>query len=107
MFRATYRLQLHKNFPFTEAAKLTKYLGDLGISHLYLSPILEAQAGSNHGYDGIDPTKVSCERGGEEAFRKFLAKVKNTKGLQGVILDIVPNHLAASWHNPAWWDVLL
>jgi (1->4)-alpha-D-glucan 1-alpha-D-glucosylmutase len=107
MFRATYRLQLHKNFQFTDAAQVTKYLEDLGISHLYLSPILESREGSLHGYDGIDPTQISSERGGDEGLRELLLQIEKTKNLDGAILDIVPNHLAAHWKNPAWWDVLL
>jgi len=105
-FRATYRLQLRKEFPFSAAAKVIPYLDELGISHLYLSPILESVAGSNHGYDGIDPTKISAERGGAEGLEKLVAKLRTRRGLQGMILDLVPNHLAADWHNPAWWDVL-
>ncbi|MDX6504225.1 MAG: (1-_4)-alpha-D-glucan 1-alpha-D-glucosylmutase [Gaiellaceae bacterium] len=95
---ATYRLQLTKDFGFREALELVPYLRALGISHLYLSPSLEAQAGSTHGYDVIDPTRISEERGGEEAFRALCSA-----GLK-VILDIVPNHMAASADNPWWAD---
>jgi (1->4)-alpha-D-glucan 1-alpha-D-glucosylmutase len=106
MFRATYRLQLHSNFRLEDAADLTRYLNDLGVSHLYLSPIFEARPGSNHGYDGTDPSRISAERGGEEAFEKLIGQLRKAPGLEGVILDIVPNHLAATWQNPYWWDVL-
>lgn len=106
LFRSTYRLQIQKDFTFQEAAKIVAYLDELGISHLYLSPILESRPGSNHGYDGIDPTKISEERGGEEGFQKLIKKVEKAKSIEGVILDIVPNHLASSWRNPAWWDVM-
>ncbi|WP_421118630.1 alpha-amylase family glycosyl hydrolase [Aquihabitans daechungensis] len=101
-WRATYRIQLTPEFGFAEAAGLVPYLSDLGVSHLYLSPILEAVAGSTHGYDGTDPTRVSEERGGEAAFRE-LAEVAHRHGL-GVLVDIVPNHLAAHESTPWWAD---
>lgn len=91
---------------------MSGYLAELGISHLYLSPILEARPGSDHGYDTIDPTRVSDERGGEEGFARLAARIERGRdggrggGLEGLILDVVPNHVAASWRNPAWWDVL-
>src|ERR1700704_5842612 len=97
-FRATYRLQLTPDFGFAEARALVPYLRDLGISHLYLSPSLQARAGSQHGYDVIDPRHISQELGGEGEFRKLA-----TSGL-GVILDIVPNHMAAVDENPFWRD---
>lgn len=105
-FLATYRLQLHKGFKFQEAAQWVEYFHELGISHLYLSPIFESVPGSTHGYDGLNPQKISSERGGEQGFIDLLQAAQK-EGLQGVILDIVPNHLAADWRNPAWWDVLL
>jgi len=101
-WRATYRLQLTPEFGFSEAAALVPYLSDLGISHLYLSPILEAVAGSTHGYDGTDPTRVSEDRGGEAAFRE-LAATAHRHGL-GILVDIVPNHLAAHESTPWWAD---
>jgi (1->4)-alpha-D-glucan 1-alpha-D-glucosylmutase len=67
--RATYRLQLHKGFPFPEAEAIVPYLADLGISHVYASPITTARSGSMHGYDVIDATRVNPELGGEEAPR--------------------------------------
>jgi (1->4)-alpha-D-glucan 1-alpha-D-glucosylmutase len=97
-FRATYRLQLTPDFGFAEARALVPYLRDLGISHLYLSPSLQARAGSQHGYDVVDPRHISQELGGEEEFRKLA-----TSGL-GVILDIVPNHMAAVDESPFWRD---
>ena len=99
-------MQLRKSFPLDQAARITGYLDDLGISHLYLSPILEARAESNHGYDAIDVTKISEERGGEAGFERLVSQVEKSKNIEGLILDIVPNHVAASWKNPAWWDVL-
>src|SRR4051794_2119729 len=97
-FRATYRLQLTADFGFREALELVPYLRDLGISHLYLSPSLQARANSTHGYDVVDPRRISDALGGEDAFRE-LAEA----GL-GVILDIVPNHMAAVDENEFWRD---
>ncbi|HEX7675059.1 MAG TPA: malto-oligosyltrehalose synthase [Bdellovibrio sp.] len=105
-FRSTYRLQLHKDFTFADARKILGYLSKLGISHVYLSPILESVEGSNHGYDGVNPTVISAERGGEEEFESLVRRISQDKSLEGLILDIVPNHLATHSSNPAWWDVL-
>ncbi|HKP18990.1 MAG TPA: alpha-amylase family glycosyl hydrolase [Gaiellaceae bacterium] len=100
--RATYRLQLGPQLDFRGARELVPYLRDLGISHLYLSPSLQARAGSTHGYDVVDPTSVSEELGGEEELRRLCEA-----GL-GVVLDVVPNHMAASEdENPFWRDPLL
>ncbi|MFL5962394.1 MAG: alpha-amylase family glycosyl hydrolase [Gaiellaceae bacterium] len=100
-FRATYRLQLTPEFGFAAARELVPYLRDLGISHLYLSPSLQARAGSQHGYDVIDPRRISDALGGEEEFRKLAGA-----GL-GVILDIVPNHMSAVDESPFWRDLEL
>ena len=97
-FRCTYRLQLRPGFGFREAKELVPYLQRLGVSHLYLSPVLEARAASTHGYDVVDPTTVSEQLGGEDALRK-LAGV----GL-GVVLDVVPNHMAVGDENRFWRD---
>jgi len=101
---ATYRLQLQPEFGFADAGKLVGYLARLGVSHLYLSPILEAVAGSQHGYDVVDPTKVRRELGGVDGFRALVDEA-HRHGL-GIVLDIVPHHMAASHENPWWWDVL-
>ena len=101
---ATYRLQLHAGFTFDDAAAVVPYLVDLGISHLYLSPILQAVPGSTHGYDQCDPGRVSDELGGEDGFR-HLSSVARAHGL-GIVLDIVPNHMATSETNPWWWELL-
>jgi (1->4)-alpha-D-glucan 1-alpha-D-glucosylmutase len=99
------RLQLHKGFTFADAAALVPYLVDLGISHVYASPILTARAGSLHGYDVVDPTSVNPELGGESAFRDFVAVLRSA-GL-GLIVDIVPNHMAVGGSDNPWWiDVL-
>jgi len=100
-FRAIYRLQLTPEFGFTEARGLVPYLQELGVSHLYLSPSLQAREGSQHGYDVIDPRHISPALGGEEAFRALAGA-----GL-GVILDIVPNHMAAVDESPFWRDLAL
>ena len=103
--RATYRIQFHKDFPFSAAAVLAPYLRDLGISHLYASPILTARSGSNHGYDVVDCTRINPELGGEAAFRS-LAKMLRDHDI-GIILDIVPNHMAVGGaDNPMWLDLL-
>lgn len=101
---ATYRLQLSVDFDLDAASGLIDYLRRLGISHLYLSPILQASPGSNHGYDVADPTRVSDDLGGEEALLRLFDKLSEAG--MGAIIDIVPNHLAAIPENPWWWDVL-
>ncbi|MFW5933922.1 MAG: malto-oligosyltrehalose synthase, partial [Actinomycetota bacterium] len=103
--RATYRLQLHPGLTFADAARLVPQLAELGISHLYLSPCLEAVPGSTHGYDVVDPTRIRAELGGEAGLRQ-LAATAHHAGL-GLVLDIVPNHVGlVSPHNPWWWDIL-
>jgi (1->4)-alpha-D-glucan 1-alpha-D-glucosylmutase len=101
-FRATYRLQLGEGMTFAGAAALVPYLRDLGVSHLYLSPAFAARAGSAHGYDVIDPTRLSDALGGEQGFRS-LAATARAAGL-GIVLDIVPNHMATDDANPYWAD---
>ncbi|MEH6676405.1 malto-oligosyltrehalose synthase [Phenylobacterium sp.] len=102
---ATYRLQFHAGFTFADGAGLAGYLRDLGISHVYASPVAVARAGSTHGYDVVDPTAINPALGGEAGFRQMAAALK-AEGL-GIILDIVPNHLAVGGSDNAWWlDVL-
>ena len=101
---ATYRLQLHDGFPLSAAREVLPYLKELGISHVYLSPCLQAVPGSQHGYDVTDPAKISDDLGGEAAWSAFVQAVRS-QGLS-VLLDIVPNHMSASHHN-AWWDDVL
>ncbi len=102
---ATYRLQMTPDFGFAEAAGLAPYLARLGVTHAYLSPVLQAAPGSTHGYDVVDHSKASDELGGEEAFRAMVASL-HAAGL-GVVLDVVPNHMAAALpENRWWWDVL-
>ncbi|WP_212731572.1 malto-oligosyltrehalose synthase [Streptomyces sp. V17-9] len=102
---ATYRLQLQPDFPFGAAAAAVPYLASLGVSHLHLSPVLEAVPGSPHGYDVVDHTRVRAELGGEEGLRA-LSRTAREHGL-GLVVDIVPNHMAMSpRHNRALWEVL-
>jgi (1->4)-alpha-D-glucan 1-alpha-D-glucosylmutase len=96
--RATYRLQLGGDLDFAAARDLIPYLRELGASHLYLSPAFQARPGSTHGYDVTDPGRISEELGGEAGFRALAES-----GL-GVILDIVPNHMAATDENRYWAD---
>jgi malto-oligosyltrehalose synthase len=103
--RATMRLQLHQDFTFADAAGLVPYVVALGISHLYASPILTARAGSRHGYDVTDPTRVNPELGGEAGLRRLVAALRAAGA--GLIVDIVPNHMTAGGlENPWWGDVL-
>ncbi|WP_019623507.1 malto-oligosyltrehalose synthase [Thioalkalivibrio thiocyanoxidans] len=102
---ATCRLQLHPGFSLDDAARVVPYLARLGISHLYLSPILQAVRGSMHGYDVVDPSRVNDELGGEAARQRLCAALEQAG--MGLVLDIVPNHMAvAGDQNPWWWDVL-
>jgi len=103
--RATYRLQLNENFTFDHAAALAPYLMALGISHVYASPFLKARAHSQHGYDIIDHNVLNPELGGEAAFERFSAALKQND--LGLILDFVPNHMGVHFADNPWWlDVL-
>ncbi len=103
--RASMRLQLHKGFTFADAARVVPYMAALGMSHLYASPILTARPGSMHGYDVIDPTTVSDELGGEPGLRELVA-VLRAAGM-GLIVDIVPNHMAVGGGDNPWWQSVL
>jgi (1->4)-alpha-D-glucan 1-alpha-D-glucosylmutase len=103
--RATYRLQLRPEFGFAEATEVVPYLARLGVSHIYLSPILQTVRGSTHGYDVVDHSRLRDELGGEAGFTA-LAGAARHHGL-GILLDIVPNHMAIGEPgNTWWWDVL-
>ncbi len=102
--RATYRLQLGPDLDFAGAAKAVPYLAELGISHLYLSPVLQARPGSTHGYDVADHSRISAELGGEDGLRA-LARTARDHGL-GLIADLVPNHVGTSPDTPLWWKLL-
>src|SRR5262249_29932193 len=101
---STYRLQFNRDFRFTDALRLVDYLHELGITDLYASPILKARPGSAHGYDVTDPTQLNPELGTVEEFNELVAALKRHR--MGMLLDIVPNHMAASLDNPWWFDVL-
>jgi len=104
---STYRLQLTPEFGFAEAANVADYLADLGVSHVYLSPVLEAVPGSRHGYDVTDHARIRSEFGGEAAFRAMARRLRS-HGL-GIVLDIVPNHMAVPANlplNAQLWSVL-
>ncbi|OAJ48815.1 malto-oligosyltrehalose synthase [Pseudomonas marginalis] len=103
--RATQRLQFHKGFTLDDAVPLVPYFAQLGISHLYASPLLSARAGSMHGYDVVDPTSVNPELGGEPALRRLVAALREHK--MGLILDIVSNHMAVGGADNPWWLDLL
>ena len=101
---ATYRLQFNKQFRFEDACELVHYLQQLGISDLYASPIFKARQGSSHGYDVTDPTRLNPELGTEADFDTLVRKLRDYN--IGLLLDIVPNHMAASSESPWWMDVL-
>src|SRR6202158_5490825 len=101
---ATYRVQLNQDFRFENTFKILDYLHNLGISDIYLSPILASRKGSGHGYDVTDPTRINPDLGSEEDFAALQAELQN-RGM-GLLLDTVPNHMAASAENPWWMDVL-
>jgi (1->4)-alpha-D-glucan 1-alpha-D-glucosylmutase len=102
---ATYRVQLNAGFTFDDAAAIADYLAALGASHLYCSPILQATAGSTHGYDVVDHRHLNSELGGRPGYRKLAGRLAEA-GL-GEVIDVVPNHMAlAGRANAWWWDVL-
>jgi len=100
----SYRLQLHAGFTLEQAAAILPYLSDLGVSHVYLSPCLQAMPGSMHGYDVTDPGCISGDLGGEAAWSDFVGAAR-AHGLK-ILLDIVPNHMASAEQN-RWWDDVL
>ena len=102
--RATYRLQLRREFTFADAERRAPYLAELGISHVYLSPILAARAGSTHGYDTIDHSRLAPDLGTMADFRAMVAAF-HRHGL-GLIVDIVPNHMGIGPENLRWMDLL-
>jgi (1->4)-alpha-D-glucan 1-alpha-D-glucosylmutase len=102
---ATLRLQFHREFSLDDAVPLVPYFAQLGISHLYASPILKARAGSRHGYDVVDPTCVNPELAGEAALQRLVAALRQ-HGM-GLILDTVSNHMAVGGADNPWWQSLL
>src|SRR5712691_8604835 len=101
---ATYRLQFNPSFTFADAQRIAGYLADLGITDLYASPILRARTGSPHGYDVVDPAALNPELGADDDFNALHEELPR-RGL-GLLLDVVPNHMAAS-HENAWWMSVL
>jgi (1->4)-alpha-D-glucan 1-alpha-D-glucosylmutase len=104
---STYRLQLHAGFTFADAESVVPYLADLGVSHLYLSPVLQAAAESTHGYDVLDHTRISEPLGGRAGLESLAATARQ-HGL-GLVIDVVPNHMAVvtpEFDNVPLWDVL-
>jgi (1->4)-alpha-D-glucan 1-alpha-D-glucosylmutase len=107
MIRSTYRLQLTPTFTLDDAAAVVPYLAELGVTHLYCSPWLASAAGSQHGYDVVDHSRVDDELGGSDALSRLHRSCRE-HGL-GIVLDIVPNHMtiaAPEDRNAAWWSVL-
>jgi (1->4)-alpha-D-glucan 1-alpha-D-glucosylmutase len=102
--RATYRLQLHRGFTFRDALDLVPYLAELGVSHIYASPITEARPGSTHGYDIVNHNRLNPEIGSDEDFRALVDALHQHE--MGLILDIVPNHMGVGQDNAWWLDVL-
>lgn len=102
---SVYRLQFHAAFGFAAAFDIVDYLADLGISHVYASPILKTRRGSTHGYDIVNPSQLNDELGAEADFTRF-SEALNQRGL-GLIQDVVPNHMSVGTDENAWWlDVL-
>ena len=101
---STYRIQFHNGFGLQQARELADYLHDLGVSHLYASPLLEARPGSVHGYDIINHDRLNPEIGNEEDLRTLVNDL-NARGIS-IVLDIVPNHMGVSTATPWWRDVL-
>ena len=103
---STYRLQIRESFPLDAAADITGYLHDLGVDWVYLSPLLKASAGSDHGYDVVDHSVVDPARGGSDALDR-VSDAAHDRGM-GILIDIVPNHMgvAVPHENAWWWDVL-
>ena len=102
---STYRLQLSKQFRFDDAGAYAGYFASIGVAHLYCSPVLQAAPGSTHGYDVVDPTRVSEELGGEAALRRLVSALHEHE--LALLVDIVPNHMATAGRtNPWWWDML-
>src|SRR3954462_3941811 len=102
--RATYRIQFNAGFTFADARTIAPYLAELGISDIYASPILKARKGSTHGYDVVDASALNPELGSEEDFTALHDELQRLG--MGLLLDVVPNHMAASAEN-AWWMSVL
>ena len=102
---STYRLQLRKEFPFSEAGRIVPYLHGLGISHCYLSPVLMSAPGSTHGYDVNDYHRIDTELGGRRGYEEFAATVRTHD--MAILLDFVPNHMGIQGSSNRWWQDVL
>jgi (1->4)-alpha-D-glucan 1-alpha-D-glucosylmutase len=100
--RATVRLQFHRDFTLNDALPLVAYFSQLGISHIYSSPLLKARSGSLYGYDVVDPTCINPELGGEAALVTLVSELR--KYGMGLIVDIVSNHMAVGGDDNPWWQ---
>lgn len=101
---ATYRLQLNHEFTFAQATAILDYLRSLGITDVYSAPISRSRAGSTHGYDVTNPQQINPEIGDTDAFERFASALRERR--MGLLLDIVPNHMAASLESDWWFDLL-
>src|SRR5690348_13725849 len=101
---ATYRLQVNSQFGFSDAQKLVPYLQKLGITDLYVSPLLTARHGSLHGYDVTDTSSLNPQLGSREDFESLHRELQRRR--MGLLVDIVPNHMSISSENRWWMDVL-
>jgi (1->4)-alpha-D-glucan 1-alpha-D-glucosylmutase len=101
---STYRIQFSLGFRFVNARDLIPYLHEFGVTDLYASPRFRARRGSSHGYDVADPFRVNSELGTDREFQELVERLKRYR--MGLLLDIVPNHMAASSDNPWWQDVM-
>lgn len=102
---STYRLQLHRSFTLDDAVVVAPYLRQLGVTHLYLSPILQAAAGSTHGYDTVDPSRIDEDRGGLAALDRLCDACRQLG--MGIVIDIVPNHMCITSPANRWWQSVL
>ncbi len=103
-FQSTYRVQLNQTTSFEAVERVSSYIEKLGISHLYTSPIFQAIAGSLHGYDVVNPNEFNVELGGGKGFFSLLSTLRSRN--LGILVDVVPNHMAIGKQNPYWWDLL-
>ena len=104
---STYRFQIHADFTYRDAARQVPYIASLGVTHVYLSPILQPSPGSMHGYDVLDHTRIHAEAGGRSGFDE-LVRVARQEGL-GIIVDVVPNHMSVprpTHLNAPLWSLL-
>src|SRR2546423_8748053 len=102
--RATYRLQFNTGFTFGDAKRIAPYLAELGVTDIYASPILKARKGSAHGYDVVDPSALNPELGSEDDFTALHEELQRLG--MGLLLDVVPTHMAASGENAGWMSGL-